>query len=81
MPLQRQIFHDITRAKFNAIKCKAASLVDIKDDAGRCEKDGFTIQWNYFETGRTLVIQCIDKPWLVPESMVTSKIKELVDNA
>ena len=39
-----------------------------------------TITWNYNPTTLALILQCTDKPWYVPESLVDDKLDALVRN-
>jgi YD repeat-containing protein len=46
----------------------------IDDDRGEAARSGFTLRWAYDSAGRTLEIQCIDKPFLVPCGVVNDRI-------
>ena len=74
-------FDGITRDKFQAIRARlrAQAHVEVVGDTGTATADGFTVTWTYTEAAQTLVIQCVKKPWLVPESMIESHIQDLVN--
>jgi hypothetical protein len=47
-------------------------------NSGYASADGVTINWNYDPTSQVLVLQCLQKPWYVPESLVDDKLDALV---
>ena len=75
-------FTGITREKFEAVcaQIEAQGHVVVVGDSGHASGNGFTAQWTYSEPAQTLIIQCTDKPFYVPESLVADKITALVQS-
>ena len=72
-------FNSVSPAVFNCLVAKAAEYgITISSDSGTASKSGFKVSWNYNRVGSTLKIQCLDKPLLVPCSLVKSTIKSTV---
>jgi len=72
-------FNSVTPAVFNCLVQKAAEQgVTISSDSGTASKSGFEISWNYNRAASSLTIQCLDKPRLVPCTLVKSEIKSIV---
>lgn len=75
-------FSGITRDKFNAVMGRIhaqAPNVEVAGDQGTASGEGFTVQWSYAEPHQTLVVQCMKKPFFIPEDTVNSKIRDLVE--
>jgi hypothetical protein len=82
MACQPVNFTGITRDKFNAILGRIhaqAPDVTVTGDQGTASGEGFTVRWSYAEPHQTLIVQCMNKPWFVPEDSVNSKIRDLVE--
>jgi hypothetical protein len=75
-------FKDISRVRFQAIRARINAQADLTlaGDSGTAVGSGFTAQFNYSEQEQTLTIQCLSKPFLVPESLVNDKIQSLVES-
>lgn len=72
-------FASVTPAVFNCLVQKAAEYgITISGDSGTASKSGFKISWKYDRGASTLVLQCLDKPLLVPCSLVKSTMKSTV---
>lgn len=80
--MQPVVFRNITRQKFSAVcaKIESQGTVSMVGDAGTASGHGFKASWIYSEPDQTLTIQCLEKPMLVPESLVTAKIQALVES-
>lgn len=76
-------FPNIDRRKFLAIRARirAQANVETVGDQGTATGNGVTIQWTYKEPTQTLVLQCTDKPWLIREEFIASKIRSFVESA
>jgi hypothetical protein len=75
-------FSEITREKFNAVVTRVraqAPDVNLTGDQGTASGKGFTVQWSYAEPHQVLIVQCMKKPFIVPEAVVNSKIRDLVE--
>lgn len=64
-----------------ALEAKRAQLANqgivLANDSGQFDHSGCTIVFSYFDP--TLTIQVVDKPWIVSESKVENKIRELLE--
>ncbi len=49
-----------------------------KGTSGETSHMGVTIKWNYDESAHTLMVQCTESPFLLPCSVINSKINDLV---
>lgn len=54
--------------------------VNITSNTGSASSSGFTIAWNYNPGAQTLQIQCTDSPWIVPCSVINSKINSEIES-
>ena len=66
-------------AKIVAEADKELSMT-LAGNSGYASADGVTINWNYDPASQVLVLQCLAKPWYVPESLVDDKLDALVRN-
>lgn len=74
-----QAFEAITIARFEKLIAAAASNgIEISGNSGQSSQNGFTVTWNYDPVGELLYIQCTEKPFFAPCSMIASKIEDLV---
>lgn len=73
-------FNGVTPAHFVAIadEVKKETGMELSGDSGTTSEHGFTVTWDYNPETQDLILQCTEKPWIVPASMVQSKITELV---
>ena len=83
MSLVPQTFTGITAAKFESLvsRIKAATGLVIEDNAGVDTAKGYTLSWNYDPVTETLIVKCLNKPFLIPGVMVQEKLAELVNGA
>ncbi len=81
MALPILTFNGITQERFQAIaiQVKAQTGVAVSGNTGTAAQSGFRLTWNYVPGAQTLTIQCLDKPFFAPASMVQSKITDLVE--
>jgi hypothetical protein len=76
-----QSFFGISAERWNCLREKAgAAGIVIADPEGEASQKGVTIGWKYDASGQSLEIACKQKPFLVPCSVVNSKLRDLVDN-
>lgn len=76
-------FQRIDRLKFKAVRARINAQADNtsqSDDAGTAEGSGFSASYSYDDKAQTLTIQCTDKPFFIPESLVEAKIRSLVES-
>lgn len=76
------VFSGIDRTKFLAVRARVRAQtgeISLAGDAGTASGQGFTVQWTYSEPEQQLTIQCTDKPFIIPESIVAAKIRGLVE--
>ena len=77
MSLPPLTWHNVTEAQWAKIKTEAAEYVKITSDSGSASSNGFTMNWHYDQG--SLTIQCTDKPWYLPASVVNDKLSEIVE--
>lgn len=65
----------VSRNGWNAIKRAAASYGLSGGDAGRGSSQGFSVAWRYDEGSKTLHIQCVDAPDLIPCSQINARLR------
>lgn len=76
-----QTFSGITLAHFASLLHKAQSTgISISGKSGSASRDGITITWNYDPSAQVLTIQCTDKPVFLGCGVITSQIRDLIDN-
>ena len=76
-----QTFSGITQEHFACLLQKAQSSgIDISGDSGTATRSGITIEWNYDPVVQSLTVRCTDKPLFVGCGVITSQIRELVNN-
>lgn len=68
-------FTGITRSGWNAIRHAASAYGISGGDSGHALTQGFKISWRYNESAKTLYIQCLDAPELVPCSEINSRLR------
>ncbi len=75
-------FKNISRMKFKAVRARINAQADIvgSGDTGTARGNGYTAVWTYDEAAQTLVIECTEKPFFVPEGLVIGKIQALVES-
>lgn len=68
-------FNGVTRNGWNAIKQSAASYGIAGGDSGHATTQGFSLAWRYNESAKSLHIQCLDAPDIVPCSEINSRLR------
>lgn len=68
-------FNGVTRNGWNAIKQSAASYGISGGDSGHATTQGFSLAWRYNESAKSLHIQCLDAPDIVPCSEINSRLR------
>jgi hypothetical protein len=68
-------FRGVSRNGWNAIKRSASSYGISGGDSGQATAQGFSIAWNYNEGAKTLHVQCVDAPGLIPCSEINSRLR------
>jgi hypothetical protein len=64
----------------SGIAIAATYGVKIATAVGSATASGVTLAWNYDPAEKTLSIQCTDKPFWAPCSLVNSKINDAVES-
>jgi hypothetical protein len=76
-----QAFSGITQEHFACLLQKAQSSgINISGTSGTASRSGITIAWNYDPAAQVLNIQCTDKPMILGCGVITSQIRDLVNN-
>ena len=76
-----QTFSGITQAHFACLLQKAQSSgINITGNSGAASGSGITVEWNYDPASQVLTIQCTDKPVFLGCGVITSQIRDLVNN-
>lgn len=77
-----QGFSGITNEHLGIILVKAEEFgipgLAGKGTSGEASHMGVTIKWSYDENAHTLMVQCTESPFLLPCSVINSKINDLV---
>jgi hypothetical protein len=68
-------FHGVNRAAWLAIKHAAGAYGISGGDSGQASRQGFSFSWSYHESSKTLHLQCIDGPELVPCSEINARLR------
>jgi len=68
-------FHGVNRAAWLAIKHAAGAYGISGGDSGQASHQGFSFSWSYHESSKTLHLQCIDGPELVPCSEINARLR------
>jgi len=78
-------FPGITRERFEAIRARLVeqasghASVEIVGDTGTATGSGVTVHWVYIEPLQQLTLQCASKPFIVPEGVIASKLRDFVE--
>jgi hypothetical protein len=77
---EKLVFQNVDQPKFDCISQNVSSQVGValSGPSGSASKDGFTVTWDFDVTQLTLAIQCTDSPFVVPCSLINSRIHALV---
>jgi hypothetical protein len=65
----------VSRNGWNAIKRAAAAYGISGGDVGHASSQGFSVAWNYDEGAKTLRIQCVDAPDIIPCSQINARLQ------
>lgn len=68
-------FQGVSRAAWSAIKHAAAAYGISGGDSGQASRQGFSFSWAYHESTKTLHLQCINGPELVPCSEINARLR------
>jgi hypothetical protein len=68
-------FRGVTRKGWNAIKQAAASYGISGGDVGQASTQGFSVSWRYDEASKTLRIQCVDAPEIIPCAQINARLR------
>jgi hypothetical protein len=72
-------FSEITPEKYQDLLGKAqAQGLNLNGTSGSTSFQGMDFTWNYNAAAQSLTIECTDKPFLIPCSLIESKIREVV---
>lgn len=74
-------FHGVSRGAWSAIKYTAAAYGITGGDSGQASRQGYRFSWAYQESTKTLYIQCIDGPELVPCSEISAGLRAEVQQS
>ncbi|MBV8673042.1 MAG: hypothetical protein JOZ33_06385 [Acidobacteriaceae bacterium] len=78
---ETQIFSGITQAHFACLLQTAQSRgINISGNNGTATGSGITITWTYDPAAQKLTIQCTDKPMFLGCGVISSQIRDLVNN-
>jgi hypothetical protein len=65
----------VSRNGWNAIKRAASSYGISGGDTGQAATQGFSVAWHYDEGSKTLRIQCVDAPAMIPCSQINARLQ------
>lgn len=82
MPCDPQHFTGVGTNEWNAARETISREYGLHIEAERGEdsKSGFRLSWRYDPDAKTLEIQCLDKPRLIPCGIVNGRINALARN-
>jgi len=76
-----QTFSGITLEHFACLIQRAQSSgINIFGYSGTASRSGITIAWDYDPAGQRLTVQCTDKPGFLGCGVITSQIRDLINN-
>lgn len=74
------VFPDLAPDAWACIQQKAADRgFHLTGDTGQLEQMGVTIGWAYDSARQTLTFTTLNKPVFIPQSMVESQLRNLID--
>jgi hypothetical protein len=76
-------FHEIEPLKYKAIRARIRAQADSMREignAGSAISNGVEVSWSYDESTRVLRFNCLARPWYVPESLIASRIRGLMES-
>lgn len=73
-------FNNVTPDHFAAIAAEVEKEtgMQVSGNSGTTSEHGFTVTWDYNPETQDLTMQCTEKPWIIPTSVVQHKITEIV---
>jgi hypothetical protein len=75
-----QTFSDISADKWAALQQQAAqSQIPLNGNTGQVQAKGCTFTWDYDPEAQTLMIQCLDHPWIASCGYINGMIHDLVE--
>jgi hypothetical protein len=76
-----QVFNGITPARWECIRqaMQGRTGVSLATDTGTASKSGFTMRWNFDPLAQVLTVQCLEKPFIVPCSVIESTLTGIVN--
>ncbi len=83
MSLPAQTFDGITQEIFNTLasKLKAAYGLQLDNQSGVVNHSGFELSYVYYPNMQRLILQCLKKPFIIPQSAVLNGIADYVVEA
>jgi hypothetical protein len=73
------VLSGLTAEKYQSLLAAAhAQGLELSGLGGATDYQGMTFTWAYDQDAQTLTIQCTDKPFFVPCSMIEQKIRALI---
>lgn len=75
-------FNVISQAHFDRIRdeVRQETGMEITGNKGSSSAHGFTVSWEYVPETQCLTVQCTEKPWVIPASVVQGKLNEIVQD-
>jgi len=81
---EEQVFAGVTSEHTGAFLAKAAQFgmgsLGGKGTSGEATQMGITIRWHYDESAKTLAVQCMKAPALLPCAMINGRIRDAVNS-
>ena len=79
---EAQTFNGVTVQQFACITQKAQeeSGLVLSGNGGEASAQGVTIKWNFDPVSQVLIIECTEKPFLVPCGIICSTIRNFVES-
>jgi hypothetical protein len=69
-------FSEVTPEKYQELMLRAQEQgLELSGESGSTSFQGMDFEWNYDAAARSLTIQCTNKPFLIPCSVIESKIR------
>jgi hypothetical protein len=69
----------VSRNGWNAINRAAAAYGVSGSDSGQASTQGFSVvAWHYDERAKTLRVQCVDAPAIIPCSQINARLRSTI---
>jgi len=78
----RVSFDNMPVLKYHAIRARIRAQADemrCTGNAGSATSNGVTVEWSYDEAEERLIVTLAKRPWWVAESLIASRIRDLVE--